>query len=423
MRDRKKTLRIILASLGAIATAAVVAFCVYMLWEQAPEVETQTPELLTKQIPEAKADDSESEKERAEKGLPFDTKRKDGVYTLLLVGNDDGTGNTDTIMVGKIDTVRHSMNFVSIPRDTIINVDWSVRKLNSVYWGAVNNGESGIDALKRHVKKLTGFDVDCYAVIDLEAFQQVIDVMGGVWFEVPQRMQYEDAGQDLYIDLEAGYQLLDGYQAMCLCRYRSSYVDGDIGRIAMQHEFLKAAADQLLNLGSIPNAPEIAKIIAENTDTNLTAANIAYFLRQALMCKSEDINFYTAPHTPAYVQELSYAFLDLYDWLTMVNEKLNPFSAEVGEGNLDLVYLYNGNVCCTTVLSGPGYYDLGRSQSNAQRNAEQGEAAEEPAEEKPPTPAPTPVQPTEKPYEELFPDADDAEEPTLPGNDDWLTEF
>ena len=53
------------------------------------------------------------------------------------------------------------MDFVSIPRDTIINVEWDNRKLNSVYWGSKNNGGNGIDALRSHVKKLTGFDVDC----------------------------------------------------------------------------------------------------------------------------------------------------------------------------------------------------------------------------------------------------------------------
>jgi len=419
MWDRKKTLRVVLGSLGVLATSAVVAFCVYMLWEQAPEVEKPKTEQLTEKLPENSSSGTaaESAREKAEKGLPFDTKRKDGVYTMLLVGNDDGTGNTDTIMVGKLDTVRHSMNFVSIPRDTIINVDWSVRKVNSVYWGAKNNGESGIDALKRHVKKLIGFDVDCYAVIDLEAFQQVIDALGGVWFDVPQKMQYDDGTGRLHIDLEPGYQLLDGYQSMCLCRYRSSYVDGDIGRISVQHEFLKAAANQLLSLGSVPNAGEIARIISRNTDTNLTAANIAYFVRQALMCKSEDVNFYTAPHTPAYVQELSYAFLDLYDWLEMINTQINPFSTEVGEGNLDLVYLYNGNVCCTTVLNGPGYYDLGRGQGGGGTETPV-EPTPEPA---PQTPAPTPVQPTPKPYDQLFRPVEDAEPSALPGDDDWLS--
>lgn len=427
MRDRKKILRIALASLGVLAAGAAVCVCVYMLWERAPEVSDQTPEVLTGDAQAQPEADAEQDTAKAEKGLPFDTQRKDGVYTLLLVGNDNGTGNTDTIMVGKLDTVRHTMNFVSIPRDTIINVDWSVRKLNSVYWGAVNNGEAGIDALKRHVKKLIGFDVDCYAVIDLAAFQQVIDAIGGVWFDVPESMHYEDADQDLYINLEPGYQLLDGYNAMCLCRYRSSYVDGDIGRIDMQHRFLKAAAEHLLSLGSVPNAAEIAEILASNTDTNLTASNIAYFFRQALLCKSEDVNFYTAPNTPAYVQNLSYAFLDLYDWLEMVNAQLNPFSAQIGEGNLDLVYLYNGNVCCTTVLNGPGYYELGRSQSGSGESAEPAPEpeAEAPAEEAPAVEAPEAAAeplPTLPPYSELFPDAEPTASPS-PSGDDWLTEF
>lgn len=417
MWDKKRILRVGLTAAAGLATAAVAAVCVYMLWEQAPEV-PKAAEPLTEQIQERST--APKQESRGEKGLPFDTKRRDGMYTILLVGNDDGTGNTDTIMVGKIDTVHHTMNFVSIPRDTIINTDWTVRKLNSVYWGAVNTGGSGIEALSRHVKKLIGFDVDCYAVIDLEAFQQVVDVMGGVWFDVPQEMKYEDRGQELYIDLDPGYQLLDGYQAMCLCRYRSSYVDGDIGRISMQHEFLKACAEQFVSSGSIPHASEIAEIIAENTDTNLTASNIAYFFRQALMCGSENINFFTAPHTPAYVQELSYAFLDLYDWLDMINERINPFNAAVTEGNLDLVYLHNGNVCCTTVLNGPGYYDLGRGQGSAA--AAETESYEEPAAE-PVYEAPAPAE-TPTPYIEIFPEAEPADTPKpTPSNDDWLTTF
>lgn len=410
-------MRIALAVLTGTLTALVAVFSIYMMWEQAPAV--QTPPAAAEPVEAVVPKGREETAPRAEHGMAYDTKRRDGVYTFLLVGNDDGTGNTDTIMVGKLDTVRHSMNFVSIPRDTIINVDWSCRKLNSVYWGAVNNGESGIAALQRHVKKLIGFDVDCYAVIDLDAFQQIVDVMGGVWFDVPQDMYYEDRGQDLYIDLQSGYQLLDGYQAMCLCRYRSSYVDGDIGRISMQHEFLKAAAEQLVSAGSIPNAPAVAEIIAENTDTNLTAANIAYFFRQALMCRSEDINFYTAPNTPQYVQNLSYAFIDIYDWLNMVNECINPFSTPVSEANLDLVYLHNGNVCCTTVLNGPGYYDLGRSTSYYEEpEYTEAEEAEEIAAVEWSAPEPTP-----KPFIEFFPQAEPEYVPETPSNDDWLEIF
>ena len=407
MADRKKLLRLALLTVGTIAAVVVAAICVYRLWERAPETAVQ-PEALVghgeTEPTRARPSVTKPVKKTEDEGLPFDTQRRDGIYTILLVGNDDGTGNTDTIMVGRLDTVRHTMDFVSIPRDTIINVDWQVRKLNGVYWGA-----GGIDALKKHIRKLIGFDVDCYAVVDLAAFEQVVDAVGGIWFEVPQDMYYEG-----WIELDQGYQMLNGHQAMGLCRYRADYADGDLGRIEVQHDFLKAAAEQLLSLDNIPNAAEVIRIVAENTTTNLSAANIAWFLRQAMLCRSEDINFHTAPNTPAYVRGYSYAFLDLYDWLAMVNERLDPFDTAVTEADIDLVYLYNGKVCCTTVLQGPGYYDLGKTPSS-EPPAEIIEEPEEPVQLSEPV-VPSPPMTYEEMFIEVPPEEDE------PTEDEWFTE-
>ena len=118
-----------------------------------------------------------------------------------------------------------------------------------------------------------------------------------------------------------------------------------------------------------PNIGKVSKILAESMDTNLTAANIAYFIRQALMCNTEDINFYTAPNTPQDVQQLSYTFLDLYNWIDLVNSTINPYTTPVSEGNLDLVYLHNGAVSCTTVLNGAYYYQLGQQESAPARSS------------------------------------------------------
>ena len=405
MKDRKKFWKTAGITLGAVVLAAGLAAGAYLLWERAPALQPEPTQAAASPRPSAAGG-----KAQDDKGSPFDTKRKDGVYTILLAGNDDGTGNTDTIMVGKLDTVRHKIDFVSIPRDTIINVEWDNRKLNSVYWGSKNNGGNGIDALRSHVKKLTGFDVDCYAVIDLEAIIEVVDVLGGVYFDVPQAMDYDDGP---VIHLQPGYQLLDGEAAMGLCRYRKGYVNGDLERIEVQHEFLKAAAEQFIRLGNIPNVSKVTRILAENTDTNLSAANIAYFIRQALMCSPENINFYTAPNTPQEVHELSYTFLDLYDRLDMVNSTINPYTAPVTEGKLDLVYLHNGAACCTTVLNGAYYYQLGRQDTapvqkpSAVSLSEPAAPAEEPA----PTPPPQP-QVTTAPTPESKP---------TPGDDDWLS--
>ena len=378
MDNRKKTIRLILAIAAGAAALVIAAVSVYMMWEKAPDVAAK-PDILTNKVvhtPAASADVSSTPD--ADRGTAFDTKRQDGVFTMLLVGNDDGTGNTDTIMVGKLDTVRHTADFVSIPRDTLINVDTPVRKINSVYWGAVNNGGSGIEALRRHVAKLTGFDVDCYAVLDLDAFVQAVDAMGGIWFDVPERLYY-DGGP--VIDLQPGYQLLSGEQAMWLCRYRS-YLNGDLDRIEVQHQFLAAAADQFLDLGSVPNIRDVLKILSDSMDTNMTSANMAYFARQILMCRSEDIRFHTAPNTPAMVHDLSYTFLDLYDWLEMVNTFIYPYSDAVTEGDLDLIYLHNGEVCCTTAIKGISYFSMGRGKSSTAETVPEEAPAEE-AEETP----------------------------------------
>ena len=202
--------------LAVLALVVIGAFCTYMLWEKAPDISDEAPAQVSAQPVKS---DSGSD----DTGTAFNTDRQDGVYTVLLVGNDDGNGNTDTIIVGKIDTVQHKMDFVSIPRDTLVNISWNIRKINAVYWGTVNSGGVGIDGLRQQVKNLLGFDVDCYAVIDLNVFIDTVDALGGIYFDVPCDMDYEDSSQNLYIHVKAGYQLLDGETAMGVVRFRSGY--------------------------------------------------------------------------------------------------------------------------------------------------------------------------------------------------------
>lgn len=373
------------AGLAVLAVAAGVVGG-YMIWERSPSiapVESLAPSAAPSSSPSPKADP-------AEQGESLVTERRDGVFTILLAGNDDGTGNTDTIMVAKLDTVRHSLDVVSIPRDTMINVSWNNRKLNSVYWGAVNNGGSGIEALKSHIKKLIGFDVDCYAVVDLEAVIEALDMMGGVWFDVPYAMDYDDGP---VIHLQPGPQHLSGEQAMGLCRFRAGYVNGDIQRIELQQSFMKALAEQCIQLENIPQLGKICRSLAESMDTDLSAGNIAYLVRQSLKCPGEKINFYTAPNIPKEVQSLSYTFLDLYDWIELVNTALNPYSRPIGEGDLDLVYLHNGSVACTTALQGAAYYQLGQTKEPLQAEplTEEPEAAQPKLDTIVSLPAPSPM--------------------------------
>ena len=350
----KNWMKYTLCAAGGALAAGLIFAAGYLLWEKEPEQLSAQPQ-ATEEIINQISRESEA----------FDNDRQDGIYTLLLVGNDDGNGNTDTMIICRFDTVNNSVDLVNIPRDTLVNLDWQVRKLNAVYWNAVSGGEKGIEALSEQMKRLCGFETDCYAVVDIDVFEEAVDLMGGVWFDVPVDMDYEDPSQNLSIHISKGYQKLDGEQAMGVVRFRDSYYDGDLGRIQVQQQFLSAAAKQLLSLGNIPNLTKLARLLEENTDTNLSSANIAWFVRRFMQCDSENIRFHTAPNIPEEVNGLSYTFLDLEPWLELVNSSLSPYKTPVTAENVDIVYLSCGDICCTRKLQGPWYYVSAAEKNSA----------------------------------------------------------
>ena len=276
--------------------------------------------------------------------------RRDGCYTFLIAGKDKVAGLTDTILVGMMDTKAHTLRFVSIPRDTAVNVPWSPKKINQIYPSAEAAGQSGVEAMISGVEKLIGYRVDCYAIFDVDVFIELVDTMGGVYFDVPVDMNYDDPGQDLYIHVSKGYQKLNGYDTMCVFRFRHTYVNGDIGRLDVQHALLKSVASQMLSLGNIPNLRKLVDIVEKNVITNLSAGNIMFFVQEFLKMNEDDIVFDTAPgNYGGEMNGLSYVFLYLDEWLTYVNDYLNPFNDAITVDNLDIIYnAPNGAVTATT---------------------------------------------------------------------------
>ncbi len=347
---KKKFLYTAAVAAGLLVLSLTGAMWAYGAWEQppAPAPATAAPAPRTVVREEAAP---------AETASPWPEGRKEGVYTLLLVGSDDGNGNTDTILLGRMDTAAHTLDLVNIPRDTLINWDWSIRKINAVYWSYRLQGDTGIDQLKEQVAKLTGFEPDCYAVLDIGVVVRVVDALGGVDFELPMDLNYDDDSQDLHIHIPAGLQHLDGEQAMGVCRYRSGYYNGDLGRIEMQQRFLRACAEQFIRLGNIPELPQVVDILSEGLDTDLSRANLAFFLRQALLCQPEDVRFATMPVTDDTIRGLSYTVVLPEEWLAMVNERLNPYTEDIQAGDLDLVYRENGAYRATGELAGAWYFN------------------------------------------------------------------
>lgn len=282
-----------------------------------------------------------------------ETDRRKGCYTFLIVGSDNGYGNTDTIMVGMLDTGKEELNVLSIPRDTLVNVSWATKKVNTLL------AFSGVDGLMSGISSLMGYEIDNYAIVDLSAFEAIVDTIGGVWFDVPMDMQYvaEDQNPPLYIDIKKGYQHLDGAEALKVMRFRAGYVSADIGRIGTQQALLSAMAEQCISLGNLFKFDEFVKIFKQYVDTSLTDGNVLWYAKTILGMKSENIHFYTMPENyNDSVKGYSYCSIYIDEWLEMLNEHFNPWNVEITAENLDILTRdSNGNLYATTGSIAGGY--------------------------------------------------------------------
>jgi len=263
----------------------------------------------------------------------------ENVYNILITGFDEieDSIHTDTMMVLSYNAEKKSINIVSIPRDTACNVTWNVKKINSAY------AIGGINTLSREVKKIVGFECDYYILVSMNAMAELVDAIGGVEFDVPQRMHYWDPAQDLLIDLMPGEQTLDGEQAVQLCRWRKNNdgytggLDGDLGRIRMQHDFLKALARQCLSIKNITSKiNNYAEIFQNNVESNLTIGEMAWFGLQFMEVGLENIQTFMLDGWAGMWDELSYYFLSPAKVAKMMDEYFNPYDEPITTADLNI---------------------------------------------------------------------------------------
>ena len=328
-RKRARRRRTWITVLAILLLLVAAGWIFWHAWARKPEVKTAAPVL-------ANAANGEN------------VVRGEDTFTLLVAGTDKAAGLTDTILLGKFDAKNHSAHFYSIPRDTCVNEDWATKKVNQ-YYSSGGGGADGAKAMIAGMKKLLGFEVDHYMIIDLEAFIDLVDTIGGVEFDVPIDMNYDDPWQDLSIHVSAGPQTLNGHDAMGVWRYRKTYANGDIGRLDVQHDLLKAVVKQTLTLGNIRNLDKIINIISRRVETDLSAGNLAYFAQQFLQMDEDKVTFNTAPgNYNGQMNKLSYVFLYPEEWLQCVNNEINPYSVQVSLADTDIVYESGSGLASTS---------------------------------------------------------------------------
>ena len=264
--------------------------------------------------------------------------RKKGCATILVAGTDEGGYRTDSMLLLNIERTEKAIHLVSIPRDTLIYCEYSVPKINSAY-GWAGGGEAGMQELLLRVSEIIGFEPDGYAVVDLSVFEQLVDLMGGITFDVPVDMHYSDPTQGLNIDLQAGTQHLNGEQAMQVARFRSGYATADLGRIEVQRALVSAAIRQWVSPKGAIHLPQAVKLVADHTNTDLSARNLLWLAESFLLCSRSEINSATLPGYAANFSSGSYYVLDAAGVADIVNQYLNPYEKGVEAADL---FIRNG---------------------------------------------------------------------------------
>ncbi len=228
---------------------------------------------------------------------------------FAILGTDEEGTRTDTIMVCCYNQTLDELTIISVPRDTLVEVSSEAfslmqeeypepgqrgMKINAIYH--YGGDKYGIALLKEELEEIIGVPIDYYCKVNFDAFEYLIDAIGGVEYDVPMRMYYQDPTQDLSIDLQPGLQVLNGEQAEGLVRFRSGYENADIGRVAVQQDFVKELLKQLVNKDTFfKNASAYLTTFFKYVETDVKLSDAVKYMSVVKEFNTDNIYTYTMP--------------------------------------------------------------------------------------------------------------------------------
>ena len=200
----------------------------------------------------------------------------------LVIGYDHRAGIesdhpslSDTLMLVRADPLTKTISLLSFPRDLEVpiycpaskgdqvgHIVASQDRINSAY------GRCSEAGTVLTIKHLTGLPINYLITVNFHGFKEVVDKLGGVWMDVDRRYFNRNTGAayDDYanINLQPGYQLLTGQQALDFVRFR--HTDDDLHRNARQQEFVRAFRDQVSRSFSPFDLPSLVGTITKNIE-------------------------------------------------------------------------------------------------------------------------------------------------------------
>jgi LCP family protein required for cell wall assembly len=209
---------------------------------------------------------------RAAKGLEVPAADKPAValvigYDHRLADGKNAPSRSDTVMLVRADPETQSISLLSFPRDMQVEINCPgvapyVDRINAAY------ARCGPQGSLRTIKALTGLDINYLITVDFLGFVQIVDRLGGAWIDVDRRYFNDNGGSCSYcyakIDLQPGYQKLDGRDTLDYVRFR--HTDSDLYRVARQQQLVKAFKNQIHENFGLTTLPRVVDAITHNVE-------------------------------------------------------------------------------------------------------------------------------------------------------------
>ena len=203
---------------------------------------------------------------------------------ILLLGTDharlagrESANRTDSITLVRVDSDRHRIVYLSIPRDLVVEIPgYGTSKINA----AMQVGGAALAV--RTVRHLTGLPINHVVIVDFSQFEDLIDKLGGIDIVVPERIiskfdcPYPTEERCARWDgwrFAKGKQHMDGHRALIYSRVRKNKLnpaDTDFSRAEHNQQVLQAVAGKLTSFGTLVQLPFIGDDLLAPVATDLS---------------------------------------------------------------------------------------------------------------------------------------------------------
>ncbi len=357
-KNGRAWLVVLLICVAAIALTLTAAAAFVKLYR--PPVDTDIPfDIVTAEKPPKNPEvvggttAADAPSDDTEEPLP-EFKRDTDSVNFLVMGQDVDSWNTDVVMVVNFNMRTGSLSVMQFPRDTYIETSGTRGRINALLAKCYNEyrasdktstkneliGKS-MSSICELLEKSLCIQLDGYIHVNLEGFRNIVDALGGVYIDVPCDMDYEDPEQNLYIHLKAGPQVLTGKQAEGFVRFRSGYVQADIGRVDAQKIFLTALFKQVKNSLTVTTVSRVVEQVFKYVLTDVPLADIVIYAKELLGVDMGSVSMMTLHGSAAQVATGAwYYVINRASALDMVNAYFNVYNATITDAMFDRTFAF-----------------------------------------------------------------------------------